>query len=235
MKNKYLRKTKEVDRLLCRYKDFYNPDKHIIKPEEVDWYDFEKRGVILKFIFNDNMDCLLSGSLTNLIEVGWYDSVNNETKITGCVKLRIYKDEHGMLSNIIIPVLEKPVIPDRIFNYTLSEHEKIELQAIGRLERSIQVVVEKTKKLVLPYIDNETNQLMYRCMDLVKLPTEYKGLRLDSEMVKGLIYGENVFIEYETGNVDLVYLDPVDAKLKTMFEWKDIDNSNDFDMSDLPF
>ena len=225
MKNKYVTNTPNVLGLLNYFKDFYNPDKHIIKLEEVDWYDFEKRGVNLELILEKEMDCLLSGCLTDLFCIKT-ECIAKDTFTERYAKLRLFKDEHGKVTNFIFPLLRERKVPDMIFNYRLSEWQKKELKEDGRLERSISVVIEKSKKLILPYFDKETNQLMYRCMDFVKVPNEYKGKKLDIEKVRNLIYGKKVPVEYEEGKIDVLYIDPVDGKIKTEFVWEDFDDVN---------
>lgn len=202
-----------VDKLLEKYQSMYNPDKYIIDINKVDWLYFMWKGVDLEQIDAETMDCLLSGRLTGVVQLKmWYES-----KTVYQAKLRIYKDEHGKLSNIIIPINEECSIPDKIFNYTLSEEEKECLRTKGRLEKSIHVVIEKSKQLILPFIDNETNQVMYRSMNLVKIPNEYKGVQLTARHVSLLINGGAVHLVTDK-TLEKVFIDPMSGNLASKVE-----------------
>ena len=117
--------SKYAEEFIKSNRHLYNPAKHIININKVDWDDFAYKGVDLYEIDKDMMDDLLSGRLTNIIQLKYCD-----------VKLRIYKDEHGKLTNIVIPANSECYIPDKIFNYTLSAEEKECLRSRGRLDTS---------------------------------------------------------------------------------------------------
>lgn len=199
-----------VDKLLEKYQSMYNPEKHVVDIHKADWSYFMWEGVDLEQIDAETMDCLLSGRLTGVVQVNnWY---GNKKKYTA--KLRIYKDEHGKLTHIIIPATDERYIPDALFNYTLSESEKDCLRNKGRLDESIWVVIEKSKQLILPFIDKETNQIMYRSMNQVKLPKEYNGVKLEPAHIKDLIYGKSVSIT--VGNQsELIFINPQSGELQS--------------------
>ena len=198
----------EAEKLLGRFHDFYNPEKHLIDISKVDWDDFRHRCVNLKDIDEKMMEDLLCGRLTDIV---------NLTGGTRTGKLRIYKDEHGKLTNIIIPTSNECKIPDKIFNYTLSEEEKECLRSKGRLDKSIQVVVEQSKQLILPFVDYETNQVMHRCMNLVKIPEKYHGVKILTEHIKTLIGGGAIHIVIDK-HMEKVFIDPETGKLISEIE-----------------
>lgn len=198
--------SKYAEEFIKSNRHLYNPAKHIININKVDWDDFAYKGVDLYEIDKDMMDDLLSGRLTNIIQLRYRD-----------VKLRIYKDEHGKLTNIIIPANSECYIPDKIFNYTLSAEEKECLRSKGRLDKSIQVVVEQSKQVILPFIDEETNQVMHRCMNQVKIPKEFKGVKLTTEHIKNLIGGGDIYIVIDK-TMERVFIDPKTGKLISEIE-----------------
>lgn len=198
--------SKYAEEFIKSNRHLYNPAKHIININKVDWDDFAYKGVDLYEIDKDMMDDLLSGRLTNIIQLKYCD-----------VKLRIYKDEHGKLTNIIIPTSNECKIPDKIFNYKLSEEEKECLRSKGRLDKSIQVVVEQSKQLILPFIDYETNQVMHRCMNLVKIPEKYHDVKILTEHIKTLIGGGAIHIVIDK-HMEKVFIDPETGKIMSEIE-----------------
>ena len=121
------------------------------------------------------------------------------------------------LTNIIIPANSECYIPDKIFNYTLSAEEKECLRSKGRLDKSIQVVVEQSKQVILPFIDEETNQVMHRSMNQVKIPKEFKGVKLTLEHIKNLIGGGDIYIVIDK-TMERVFIDPKTGKLISEIE-----------------
>ena len=121
------------------------------------------------------------------------------------------------LTNIIIPANSECYIPDKIFNYTLSAEEKECLRSKGRLDKSIQVVVEQSKQVILPFIDEETNQVMHRSMNQVKIPKEFKGVKLTLEHIRNLIGGGDIYIVIDK-TMERVFIDPKTGKLISEIE-----------------
>ena len=170
----------------------YNPSKHTIDPNKVNWSEVALKGINVNKLSAEDIDKMLSGKPTGLVPTLSQDENGNIIK--GQAKLAISRNEHGVISIASIKALDKPNIPDKIFDYTLSEKEKEHLAKYGRLSKAITVNVGNKKKTIIPFIDKKTNQLMFRDVDKLKLPQEHKGVKLTDKHVKALLQGETVAI-----------------------------------------
>ena len=119
----------------------------------------------------------------------------------------------------IIPALEKPNIPNKIFDYTLSEKEKAELLKNGRLSKAITVTVSNQKKTIIPFIDKSTNQLLLCNVDKLKLPNQYKGVELSEKHKQELLKGHTVAVGGLLDNQGVPYngyarINPANGKIE---------------------
>lgn len=170
----------------------YNPSKHTIDPNKVNWSEVALKGINVGKMSAEDIDKMLSGKPTGIVTTLNQDKNGNIIK--GQAKLALSRNEHGVISIASINVLDKPNIPNKIFDYVLSEKEKQELSKNGRLSKAITVTVANQKKTIIPFIDKKTNQLMFRDVNKLKLPGEYKGVKLSDKHVKALLQGETVAI-----------------------------------------
>lgn len=170
----------------------YNPSKHTINPNKVNWSEVALKGINVGKMSAEDIDKMLSGKPTGIVTTLNQDKNGNIIK--GQAKLALSRNEHGVISIASINVLDKPNIPNKIFDYVLSEKEKQELSKNGRLSKAITVTVANQKKTIIPFIDKKTNQLMFRDVNKLKLPGEYKGVKLSDKHVKALLQGETVAI-----------------------------------------
>ena len=170
----------------------YNPSKHTIDPNKVNWSEVALKGINVNKLSAEDIDKMLSGKPTGLVPTLSQDKNGNIIK--GQARLAISRNEHGVISIASIKALDKANIPDKIFDYTLSEKEKQQLAKNGRLSKAITITVANQKKTIIPFIDSKTNQLMFRDVDKLKLPMEHKGVKLSDKHVKALLQGETVAI-----------------------------------------
>lgn len=170
----------------------YNPSKHTIDPNKVNWSEVALKGINVGKMSAEDIDKMLSGKPTGIVTTLNQDKNGNIIK--GQAKLALSRNEHGVISIASINVLDKPNIPNKIFDYALSEKEKQELIKNGRLSKAITVTVANQKKTIIPFIDKKTNQLMFRDVNKIKIPGEYKGVKLSDKHVKALLQGETVAI-----------------------------------------
>lgn len=170
----------------------YNPSKHTIDPNKVNWSEVALKGINVGKMSAEDIDKMLSGKPTGIVTTLNQDKNGNIIK--GQAKLALSRNEHGVISIASINVLDKPNIPNKIFDYALSEKEKQELIKNGRLSKAITVTVANQKKTIIPFIDKKTNQLMFRDVNKLKITKEYKGVKLSDKHVKALLQGETVAI-----------------------------------------
>lgn len=170
----------------------FNTSKHTIDPNKVNWSEVALKGINVGKMSAEDIDKMLSGKPTGIVTTLNQDKNGNIIK--GQAKLALSRNEHGVISIASINVLDKPNIPNKIFDYALSEKEKQELIKNGRLSKAITVTVANQKKTIIPFIDKKTNQLMFRDVNKLKIPGEYKGVKLSDKHVKALLQGETVAI-----------------------------------------
>lgn len=170
----------------------FNSSKHTIDPNKVNWSEVALKGINVSKLSAEDIDKMLSGKPTGLVPTLSQDKNGNIIK--GQARLAISRNEHGVISIASIKALDKANIPDKIFDYTLSEKEKQQLAKNGRLSKAITITVANQKKTIIPFIDSKTNQLMFRDVDKLKLPMEHKGVKLSDKHVKALLQGETVAI-----------------------------------------
>lgn len=170
----------------------FNSSKHTIDPNKVNWSEVALKGINVSKLSAEDIDKILSGKPTGLVPTLSQDKNGNIIK--GQARLAISRNEHGVISIASIKALDNANIPDKIFDYTLSEKEKQQLTKNGRLSKAITITVANQKKTIIPFIDSKTNQLMFRDVDKLKLPMEHKGVKLSDKHVKALLQGETVAI-----------------------------------------
>lgn len=170
----------------------FNSSKHTIDPNKVNWSEVALKGINVSKLSAEDIDKMLSGKPTGLVPTLSQDKNGNIIK--GQARLAISRNEHGVISIASIKALDNANIPDKIFDYTLSEKEKQQLAKNGRLSKAITITVANQKKTIIPFIDSKTNQLMFRDVDKLKLPMEHKGVKLSDKHVKALLQGETVAI-----------------------------------------
>lgn len=195
----------------------YDAQKHTIDPSKVNWAEIAKLGINVEKLSADDINKLLSGKPTGLLDNLKKDKDGNILKSKS--KLVINKNEHGIMTYGIIPALEKPNIPNKIFDYTLSEKEKAELLKNGRLSKAITVTVSNQKKTIIPFIDKSTNQLLLCNVDKLKLPNKYKGVELSEKHKQELLKGHTVAVGGLLDNQGVPYngyarINPANGKIE---------------------
>lgn len=170
---------------------YYDTEKHSIDPGKVDWSDVARRGVNVEKMSAKDIDKMLSGEPTDLVNTIKKDENGNIIK--GQSRLLLNRNEHGIISISTAKVLDKPIIPNNILGTNLNEQQQKDLLKYGRIE-AITVNAQNTKKTIIPFIDKATNQLMYRDINKIKLPNEYKGIKLNDKHKSKLLTGATVAI-----------------------------------------
>lgn len=170
---------------------YYNSQEHTIDPQKVNWSDVARKGINIEKMSKEDIDKMLSGKPTDLVNTIKKDENGNIIK--GQSRLLLNRNEHGVISISTAKVLEKPIIPNNILGTNLTEQQKKDLLKYGRIE-AITVNAQNTKKTIIPFIDKTTNQLMYRDINKIKLPNEYKGIKLNDKHKSKLLTGATVAI-----------------------------------------
>ncbi len=170
---------------------YYNSQEHTIDPQKVNWSDVARKGINIEKMSKEDIDRMLSGKPTNLVNTIKKDENGNIIK--GQSRLLLNRNEHGVISISTAKVLEKPIIPNNILGTNLTEQQQKDLLKYGRIE-AITVNAQNTKKTIIPFIDKTTNQLMYRDINKIKLPNEYKGIKLNDKHKSKLLTGATVAI-----------------------------------------
>lgn len=170
---------------------YYNSQEHTIDPQKVNWSDVARKGINIEKMSKEDIDKMLSGKPTDLVNTIKKDENGNITK--GQSRLLLNRNEHGVISISTAKVLENPIIPNNILGTNLTEQQQKDLLKYGRIE-AITVNAQNTKKTIIPFIDKTTNQLMYRDINKIKLPNEYKGIKLNDKHKSKLLTGATVAI-----------------------------------------
>lgn len=170
---------------------YYNSQEHTIDPQKVNWSDVARKGINIEKMSKEDIDKMLSGKPTDLVNTIKKDENGNIIK--GQSRLLLNRNEHGVISISTAKVLEKPIIPNNILGTNLTEQQQKDLLKYGRIE-AITVNAQNTKKTIIPFIDKTTNQLMYRDINKIKLPNEYKGIKLNDIHKSKLLTGSTVAI-----------------------------------------
>lgn len=170
---------------------YYNSQEHTIDPQKVNWSDVARKGINIEKMSKEDIDKMLSGKPTDLVNTIKKDENGNIIK--GQSRLLLNRNEHGVISISTAKVLEKPIIPNNILGTNLTEQQQKDLLKYGRIE-AITVNAQNTKKTIIPFIDKTTNQLMYRDINKIKLPNEYKGIKLNDKHKSKLLTGATVAI-----------------------------------------
>ena len=170
---------------------YYNSQEHTIDPQKVNWSDVARKGINIEKMSKEDIDKMLSGKPTDLVNTIKKDENGNIIK--GQSRLLLNRNEHGVISISTAKVLETPIIPNNILGTNLTEQQQKDLLKYGRIE-AITVNAQNTKKTIIPFIDKTTNQLMYRDINKIKLPNEYKGIKLNDKHKSKLLTGSTVAI-----------------------------------------
>lgn len=203
-----------------RLSRLYKKEVHTIDPESTDFTKLGKMGIDLRDFDDETCESLLYGNLSPLTK--GYEKKNGKMYEMQ-VKFRLTTDYKGKGKCVIHPALTERVVPDKLFGKELDEEQKRQLKEKGCLDRCIEISANGKIMTVMPYFDNETNQLLCRDYSSISLPKEINGKELNERESRSLLGGETVRMENLTDNAGQQYngyvrINPKNGKIITVKE-----------------
>ena len=166
------------------------------RPEQIDWETMSNLGLGKERLEKMNLlDPLLKGYKTNeLVPV----SVNfGTTVIRTDARLSLQPGDNGNAVVAIHGVRKEPQLNFPFFGHEFTKEDKDNLLSTGNMGRVVDLVNPKTKETIpsIISVDRLTNELIALRTDLVKIPDEIKGVKLDEQQKQTLMEGKPLYME----------------------------------------
>lgn len=166
------------------------------KPEQIDWETMNNLGLNKEKLEKMNLlDPLLRGYKTNeLVPV----SLNLGTAITRMdARLSLQSNDDGQVVVAIHGIRKEPNLNFAFFGHEFTKEDKDNLLQTGNMGRIVNLTNPKTSETIpsIVSVDRLTNELVALRTDLIKIPSEIKGVKLNEEQKQTLMEGKPLYLE----------------------------------------
>ncbi|HEU4495702.1 MAG TPA: DUF3945 domain-containing protein [Flavobacterium sp.] len=166
------------------------------KPEQIDWDTMNNLGLSKERLEKMNLlEPLLKGYKTNeLVPV----SINFGTAILRTdVRLSLQTTEDGRVVPALNGIRKEPNLNFEFFGHKFTDEDKKNLLETGNMGRVVDLKNSKTGELMpsIISVDRLTNELVALRTDLIKIPDEIKGVKLDDAQKQALMEGKPLKLE----------------------------------------
>jgi hypothetical protein len=167
---------------------------YAIKPERVDWSQFERIGISRETLEKTgNLEKLLNWQKTDLLPISpKFDDVTLRTD----ARLALRENADGKVSLSIHAIRREPELDRPYFGVRFTEEDKQNMLKTGNLGRIAEAEFKQGEKTpVYLSIDKQTNELIAIRADRIKIPENIKGVQLDENQRQQLGEGKAVWVE----------------------------------------
>ncbi|WP_281335967.1 DUF3945 domain-containing protein [Flavobacterium eburneipallidum] len=185
--NKYNMETKQSTSEVGEYR---------FKLEQIDWKAMSNMGINKERLEKMNLiDPLLKGYKTNeLVPI----SLNLGNAVTRMdARLSLQSNDEGKVIVAIHGIRKEPQLNFPFFGHEFTKEDKDNLLKTGNMGRVVNLTNPKTDEIIpsIVSVDRLTNELVALRSNLIKIPDEIKGVKLDEQQKQSLMDGKSLYIE----------------------------------------
>jgi hypothetical protein len=166
------------------------------KLEQIDWKAMSNLGISKERLEKMNLiDPLLKGYKTNeLVPI----SLNLGNAVTRMdARLSLQSNDEGQVIVAIHGIRKEPQLNFPFFGHEFTKEDKDNLLKTGNMGRVVNLINPKTDEIIpsIVSVDRLTNELVALRSNLIKIPDEIKGVKLDEQQKQSLMDGKSLYIE----------------------------------------
>lgn len=166
------------------------------KLEQIDWKAMSNMGISKERLEKMNLiDPLLKGYKTNeLVPI----SLNLGNAVTRMdARLSLQSNDEGKIIVAIHGIRKEPQLNFPFFGHEFTKEDKDNLLKTGNMGRVVNLINPKTDEIIpsIVSVDRLTNELVALRSNLIKIPDEIKGVKLDEQQKQSLMDGKSLYIE----------------------------------------
>lgn len=166
------------------------------KLEQIDWKAMSNLGISKERLEKMNLiDPLLKGYKTNeLVPI----SLNLGNAVTRMdARLSLQSNDEGQVIVAIHGIRKEPQLNFPFFGHEFTKEDKENLLKTGNMGRVVNLINPKTDEIIpsIVSVDRLTNELVALRSNLIKIPDEIKGVKLDEQQKQSLMDGKSLYIE----------------------------------------
>ena len=166
------------------------------KLEQIDWKAMSNMGISKERLEKMNLiDPLLKGYKTNeLVPI----SLNLGNAVTRMdARLSLQSNDEGKIIVAIHGIRKEPQLNFPFFGHEFTKEDKDNLLKTGNMGRVVNLINPKTDEIIpsIVSVDRLTNELVALRSNLIKIPDEIKGIKLDEQQKQSLMDGKSLYIE----------------------------------------
>lgn len=166
------------------------------QPDQIDWETMNNLGIGKEKLEKMNLlEPLLKGYKTNeLVPI----NLNLGSAITRLdAKLSLQTNEQGQVIVAIHGIRKEPNLNFEFFGHKFSKEDKENLLTTGNMGRKVDLTNPKTGETIpsLVSIDRQTNELVALRTDVISIPDDIKGVKLNKQQKEQLSNGMAVHLE----------------------------------------
>lgn len=166
------------------------------KLEQIDWKAMSNMGISKERLEKMNLiDTLLKGYKTNeLVPI----SLNLGNAVTRMdARLSLQSNNEGQVIVAIHGIRKEPQLNFPFFGHEFTKEDKENLLKTGNMGRVVNLINPKTDEIIpsIVSVDRLTNELVALRSNLIKIPDEIKGVKLDEQQKQSLMDGKSLYIE----------------------------------------
>lgn len=181
------------------------------KLEQIDWKAMSNMGISKERLEKMNLiDPLLKGYKTNeLVPI----SLNLGNAVTRMdARLSLQSNDEGKVIVAIHGIRKEPQLNFPFFGHEFTKEDKDNLLKTGNMGRVVNLINPKTDEIIpsIVSVDRLTNELVALRSNLIKIPDEIKGVKLDEQQKQSLMNGKSLYIEGMTSKKG----EPFDASVQ---------------------
>lgn len=166
------------------------------KLDQIDWKAMSNLGISKERLEKMNLiDPLLKGYKTNeLVPI----SLNLGNAVTRMdARLSLQSNDEGQVIVAIHGIRKEPQLNFPFFGHEFTKEDKENLLKTGNMGRVVNLINPKTDEIIpsIVSVDRLTNELVALRSNLIKIPDEIKGVKLDEQQKQSLMDGKSLYIE----------------------------------------
>lgn len=181
------------------------------KLEQIDWKAMSNMGISKERLEKMNLiDPLLKGYKTNELVPISLNLGNAVTRLDA--RLSLQSNDEGKVIVAIHGIRKEPQLNFPFFGHEFTKEDKDNLLKTGNMGRVVNLINPKTDEIIpsIVSVDRLTNELVALRSNLIKIPDEIKGVKLDEQQKQSLMDGKSLYIEGMTSKKG----EPFDASVQ---------------------
>ena len=166
------------------------------KLEQIDWKAMSNLGISKERLEKMNLiDPLLKGYKTNELVPISFNLGNAVTRMDA--RLSLQSNDEGKVIVAIHGIRKEPQLNFPFFGHEFTKEDKDNLLKTGNMGRVVNLINPKTEEIIpsIVSVDRLTNELVALRSNLIKIPDEIKGVKLDEQQKQSLMDGKSLYIE----------------------------------------